>query len=47
LKHWNGCGAHVVAAMVVHDILVAAILVAIVMHDVSGTKAIFGTDIYA
>jgi hypothetical protein len=34
--------------MVVHDvILVAAILVAIVMHDVSGTEAIFGTDIYA
>jgi hypothetical protein len=47
LKHWNGCGAHV-AAMVVHDvILVASILVAIVMHDVSGTEAIFGIDIYA
>jgi hypothetical protein len=28
-------------------ILVAAILVAIVMYDVSGTAAIFGTYIYA
>jgi hypothetical protein len=35
------------AAHVLSLILVAAILVAIVMYDVSGMAAIFGTYIYA